>query len=807
MESNASTKRFHTPECSTSLQAELSSSTTPMRGGRPIHSPSYYSGPLDVKRATLIDDLFMAVREVPFPTFLSSTMPQCHQATFDTVWKALRDGGEINFQGQWSRLAPVLGNQEEMQEEEDGEEGMQVQEEEENNIFLSSEKNICKPPAQISEVTPFPSDVEAVSKGGIAHHSQKPTSLSEKIMYRPLVQIFEKMSMVASFPLEVKAISTGDIPPRGQKPTTSKPDGFLALPSTHPKTKYAWEDIVQAWEFKKSNALTSQFDNRSKVVWSGHQILRTDPRRLWTTGLTVEKANARVWYFDRMVVLVSEPFNILKDPMTLIQFWVSLFSLPNPSFDPTMSLKRAKSDNRIYYAIQAGGRTLYTREVISDFKANAMIGRATRAWSAHQRESDDKEEDGKVYVVRAIWGPVDGVHEKDIRQRLREDIRSKALTPKEKQEDLEAFKEYFLNHLPELSGPVLSDTHPLSLTLPESLHNARALPLRLEDAKDPSFLLGTQTPTSNPEFWAPPPPHLPKKIVQRVHYRDVFLGRPYSLTELRSAGDIFQALMGCVKGLKLMSKYGYVHRDISPGNLFWDKSCKTGQLGDLEYMRHMSDPPKDNVKTGTLQFMACEILTEGPLHLKSKMNRREGISREQAVKVFSSSPQSEPPPFHPLHDIESMWWVALWILISRVPEPTVQSALGEELQKRVDATRDLFVELFPSQPSPKRNNFFRDDGSLVQRANTCINPKLSTAEVGLKTALGALDLMREDLVEMFKSKAENKSLSADPHQVALEAFEVCHQSLGMYTLVLLTDVKRNPETPDRKSKRPRVVQA
>jgi hypothetical protein len=59
--------------------------------------------------------------------------------------------------------------------------------------------------------------------------------------------------------------------------------------------------------------ISSLFQNRSKVVWSGHQILRTDPRRLWTTGLTVEKVNARVWYFDRMVVLVSEPFNILME--------------------------------------------------------------------------------------------------------------------------------------------------------------------------------------------------------------------------------------------------------------------------------------------------------------------------------------------------------------------------------------------------------------------------------------------------------------------------------------------------------------
>jgi hypothetical protein len=214
-----------------------------------------------------------------------------------------------------------------------------------------------------------------------------------------------------------------------------------------------------------------------------------------------------------------------------------------------MSLKRAKSDNRIYYAIQAGGRTLYTREVISDFKANAIIGRATRTWSAHQRESDDKEEDDKLCVVRATWGPVDEVHEKEIRQRLREDIQSKALTPKEMQEDLEAFKKYFLNHLPELSGPVLSDTHPLSLTLPELLHDARVFPLKWTDAKDPSFLPGTQTPKSNHEFWAPPRPRLPKKIVQRVHYRDVFLGRPHSLIELRSAGDIFQALIGCVKGI------------------------------------------------------------------------------------------------------------------------------------------------------------------------------------------------------------------------------------------------------------------
>ncbi|KIM59994.1 hypothetical protein SCLCIDRAFT_125059, partial [Scleroderma citrinum Foug A] len=44
-----------------------------------------------------------------------------------------------------------------------------------------------------------------------------------------------------------------------------------------------------------------------KVIWSLHHIMRSDPYRRSTLGVTIEGANTRLWFTCRSVTMVSEP--------------------------------------------------------------------------------------------------------------------------------------------------------------------------------------------------------------------------------------------------------------------------------------------------------------------------------------------------------------------------------------------------------------------------------------------------------------------------------------------------------------------
>ncbi len=58
----------------------------------------------------------------------------------------------------------------------------------------------------------------------------------------------------------------------------------------------------------ESDFSAPSFQDFSKILWSGHHILRNDPWLQWTTGLTIENTSARMWYFDRSPVMVTQPF-------------------------------------------------------------------------------------------------------------------------------------------------------------------------------------------------------------------------------------------------------------------------------------------------------------------------------------------------------------------------------------------------------------------------------------------------------------------------------------------------------------------
>ncbi|TBU26366.1 hypothetical protein BD311DRAFT_779715 [Dichomitus squalens] len=109
---------------------------------------------------------------------------------------------------------------------------------------------------------------------------------------------------------------------------------------------------------------------------------------------------------------------------------------------------------------------------------------------------------------------------------------------------------------------------------------------------------------------------------------------------------------------RLLVLADWVHRDISSGNLLWDPKSKRGILSDLEYAKEFntegtgsSDP-----KTGTPAFMATEIISQR-LILFSNFNLSLEDKKDALLKPIIHNFQ---------HDLESFFWLLLWILTTRI---------------------------------------------------------------------------------------------------------------------------------------------
>ncbi|KAJ3557294.1 hypothetical protein NM688_g1548 [Phlebia brevispora] len=437
--------------------------------------------------------------------------------------------------------------------------------------------------------------------------------------------------------------------------TDTFPDAYWQL-----DTERSWSTIAVSGEYKKSESESDQEDNVIKVTSSMHNCLRRDPCRRSTLGFTIENTTMRLWYCDRSEIVCSEPFNFIIDRKWLVHFCLSVaYAEPHDlGWDPTMQqTEHGRYDISVH---SPDGTTVVYRtlELLSRSGVETLKGRGTRVWKVVRVEHG--VESGTPMVLKDTWVDPDRESEGAVLEKLRDAKRKP---------DLQRFVDRtFLSR--EWDGDVFLDRTCSVLDCTRIFGSGAVISNRQELLSRFGDASGTTAPPTQPRHASD----------CKIHYRIVFRGVCKPIITETSVVKIFRALAQITIALQLMHVVGWVHRDVSTGNILLAEDG-TARLTDLEYARLLGQG--DECRLGTTKFMAVEVDEQEylfpqerlPSRDSSNQNRplalsEEASSRDVPLKSPSkehSSAEYKPPDFHynPLHDLESLWWVAVHFLFTK----------------------------------------------------------------------------------------------------------------------------------------------
>ncbi|KAJ6511306.1 hypothetical protein C8R47DRAFT_729886 [Mycena vitilis] len=439
--------------------------------------------------------------------------------------------------------------------------------------------------------------------------------------------------------------------------------------------------------------------NNHELIWSCQDLLRDDPRRRFAYGVTLDDTQMRIWFFSRSEELVSCPFDCMTEASVLTQIFVRLAFATQEQlgYDTTMSRFIDDAGSAQMKIIVAG--TVYvTKGLLSDRCADAVCGRTTRVWEAYREDDPERAS----VALKDLWSSVDTVQEGSQLLELHDQLRSlaDATTPRPP-------AEYFLTVLD---------------------HGFVQTSEGVDDHTLDVMTRGQVPPTGTS--------HHPRK-----HYRIVFKEVGTLVHRLRTVSDVMRALVDATQALFILYKLGLVHRDVSAGNiLFVDGQ---GKLTDLEYIKSFKGtqlPQSHERFIGTADYTAGEAA--GGMYC--------------FIPFVDLNPPLPPPfRFNPLHDLESTFWIGLWVIL---------------YHRRDDrAMKTVYDKYFP------------------ESSRGAIDDRMLAIPYGwhwlnqsdpLYPAMRALDLLRRDLLKLyqaFEGDLANQHLFFDGHvPVNGSVFDTAH---------------------------------
>ncbi|KAH9485687.1 hypothetical protein JR316_0002597 [Psilocybe cubensis] len=234
-------------------------------------------------------------------------------------------------------------------------------------------------------------------------------------------------------------------------------------------------------------------------------------------------------------------------------------------------------------------------------------------------------------------------------------------------------------------------------------------------------------------------PFKPKKRYQVV-FKDVCL----TVGQLTTLGEVVRVLRQTLIPLHLLLCAGWVHRDISSGNIMAHradlKAAKQpwqAKLADLEYAKKfpsLNDREAGDPKTGTPYFMPLEIMLKHYLFDPRTQEHRDAVARGDKPKPSKDKVRdkkkqkgdvsSQPDPTRHVihnfqHDLESLWWILLWTVTCRIDSEAafaygrpifVNQIIPTHERRKCFKAKSIVKELERFLPLPKTE----DDDTLAE---------------------------------------------------------------------------------------------
>ncbi|KAG2009028.1 other/FunK1 protein kinase [Coprinopsis cinerea AmutBmut pab1-1] len=467
-----------------------------------------------------------------------------------------------------------------------------------------------------------------------------------------------------------------DIESRAQACISSNSEG-----ASHPT-----DVVVPIMAIDSQDGYLSSDKTHSMLLSRVAHIMNEDARRTFCFGVSLEGFDVTLWRFTRSLCIKSSPFNMVEHPDLLVRLLVAFLSsgMDQLGYDPLVTLL---PDSNYVYEIPSRGHTapLYYRTVslICDSEPGHVSGRRMRIWEVEQVYSvaNPVRVPGAPHrVLKDVILDAAARTEVDIQDELFADIAKVA-------NDESWSSRPFLKDFPQSDIDVLEDA--------------------LQDGKFKQFFsrivakhVGEADQVSDPSDTPCPPK-------RRCFFVFEHICTP--LNDVPTLGEAVDVLRQVLIPLRLMFLAGWVHRDISPGNILVYRgeqgSPSVVKLSDLEHAKRYPDPEatgEDRI-TGTPYFIACEILLGQRLF---PMDMDIDLRLDTPLPSYQFVPMAH----NYQHDVESIFWILLWLVSMRVDQSLPKEFGRKYFQQRVDGeyaglrdrafTHSLFyqVELLEALP-------------------------------------------------------------------------------------------------------------
>ncbi|PPQ88974.1 hypothetical protein CVT25_005073 [Psilocybe cyanescens] len=563
------------------------------------------------------------------------------------------------------------------------------------------------------------------------------TNGSEKVVYAPLAKIADQISQIQDLIPErqrneyhYRDVSSKKIQ-SDIKGSNNKIDACFmsgaknSLPATH--------DIAVVIEQKL--VLEQRGGNNRQAVSANVQIMNDDVRRMFTFGITIESDKATVWYHSRSHSAISEQFSFVHKPKLLLKVFTSFLyaTTEELGYDPLVEyLGKGHYLFKDIPNVQDSSvlDTYKSINTISEIRANNITGRMARVFTVVKYDADTEDFGTTRYVLKDLWLDKDAQTERQLQKAIFYDIEAfwnKDKTPpeldslKEAHHDLvistKDYKKHFLSIASDYHGriskPLASEFEPIrGLLAGPALEDEETKPgsddaRRAIHTSKTSHSVPLTTEIAYADFARE---DFVRTYASRRQYRVVFNEVCTTVGHLDTLGEVLDVLHQSLIPLQMMFCAGWVHRDISSGNIMaYRKVLRnnnepwTAILADLEYAKKYPPPPGNEAasdpKTGTPFFMPIEIMMQTTLFEKDH-DESQGIINANTPEADSTKkdpnvPATSAPQKKKIlsayklnlqrlkknqsldiasngivhnfqHDLESVWWIILWTITCRV---------------------------------------------------------------------------------------------------------------------------------------------